>query len=512
MSYYLSWKLLGAFVLPLSVYVLVKALLREQKTLPPGPPRLPLLGSVHKLPRHGQERTFAEWGKRYGDVIFLKLLQQPTIVLNSIEAARDLLDKRSAKYSDRPWLLLLREMLGLDSALVTIPYGDLHRTHRRWMYEAVGKKEQLRMYQDIQRRETKTLLRRLLDDPAGFTDHLHLYVAGIVLDVAYGRRIASLNDEFVRVAEKGLAGMNEAMNNTALALVDFFPILRRLPAWFPGGSYKRCATAAREDIEAWMNLGYGTVASAMAAGISPPSIFTTILEEFGGKPPPQEMHEIKGLGLSLYFAGVETSRGTLLTFILNMAQNARVLRKVQEEVDRVVGPERLPDLGDRPSLPYFNAVLEEVYRWNPLFPLAIPHRLMEGDEYRGHSIPLGSMVIANTWAITRDERYYPEPEEFRPERFCGPETGRGDIPLPSSFVFGYGRRICPGMAFADTSIWLAMGSIIALFDIRGTVDKAGNEITPDPGFPPGLTSQPGPFSCRITPRSERAAALITEME
>ncbi len=56
------------------------------------------------------------------------------------------------------------------------------------------------------------------------------------------------------------------------------------------------------------------------------------------------------------------SHGTLASFVLAMVRNAGVLRKAQEELDRVVGPDRLPEFGDRESLPYLNAVLEELYR------------------------------------------------------------------------------------------------------------------------------------------------------
>jgi cytochrome P450 len=65
---------------------------------------------------------------------------------------------------------------------------------------------------------------------------------------------------------------------------------------------------------------------------------------------------------------------------------------------------------------------------------------MQEDVYEGYRIPEGATVIANIFAITRDEEMYPDPSEFRPERFLGPSPQLD----PHKFVFGFGRRACPG--------------------------------------------------------------------
>ncbi|CDO76603.1 hypothetical protein BN946_scf184868.g17 [Trametes cinnabarina] len=108
---------------------------------------------------------------------------------------------------------------------------------------------------------------------------------------------------------------------------------------------------------------------------------------------------------------------------------------------------------------------------------------MVDNEYRGWHIPEGCMPLE---AMTRDERYYPEPEEFRPQRYLTQDGQKNaNVLLPSSFIFGYGRRgrICPGQAFAEATIWLAVANIVALFDICKAVD----EIIPPGAFIPGLT-------------------------
>ena len=116
------------------------------------------------------------------------------------------------------------------------------------------------------------------------------------------------------------------------------------------------------------------------------------------------------------------------------------MQKAQEELDRVVGENRLPDFSDRDNLPYINALTREIFRWNPPLPICLPNRVTQDDVYRGYFIPAGATVVQNVWAIFRDPNLYPEPETFDPNRFL--KNGKID-PLvfnPEDRVFGTGRR------------------------------------------------------------------------
>ncbi|KAI0691739.1 cytochrome P450 [Earliella scabrosa] len=136
---------------------------------------------------------------------------------------------------------------------------------------------------------------------------------------------------------------------------------------------------------------------------------------------------------------------------------------------------------------------------------------MSDDQYHGYDIPAGCMVMANIWGMTRDPSAYPEPEEFRPERHLRTGKLAPSKDLPTSFIFGFGRRVCPGQAFADASLWLAIAHLVAAFDIRKPLDEAGKEYTPPAAFKAGFTSQPQPFKCRIVPRSGKVAAVISQL-
>ncbi|KAI0351223.1 cytochrome P450 [Trametes cingulata] len=481
------WELLALLVVVL-VVVKVHNATKKRRKLPPGPRRLPLIGNLHQFPPAHPYKTFAKWGETYGDIVYVQLLRNSTIVLNYIEAARDLLDKRSSKYSDRPSMILHSEMIGQEAALVSIPYGDRFRKHRKWLYDGVGNKEKLMSYQDLRYREVRRLLRNLLDSPEKFRDHIHLYFAAMMLEITYGRRVSGLEDHLVQAGEHAINGA-VSLGGPGAQLVDLgFPFLKHIPSWFPGAQFKRDALEVRQHVQHFKDLGYNAVLADLGSGNAQPCVYTAVLAEYAGSPPPEVLDDVKGLApFNVYGAGVETSRGTLTVFFLQMVRHPEICRKAQEEIDRVVGKGRLPDYSDRDSLPYLNAVLEEVYRWGPVLPLAVPHRATTDDEYRGYDIPAGCTVIANTWAMTRDRRYFKDPEEFLPERYLVSDEESNELLLPSSFIFGFGRRVCPGQALADPSIWLAMANVLAVFDIKKPVDDAGHEFTPSAEFLSGFT-------------------------
>ena len=128
------------------------------------------------------------------------------------------------------------------------------------------------------------------------------------------------------------------------------------------------------------------------------------------------------------------------TFFLAMVLNPKAMKKAQEELDRVVSKGGLPDFSHKDSLPYIDALVKEVLRWNPPVPLSIPNRAMQDDSYRGYFIPRGTTVIQNVWAICRDPNVYPDPEAFNPDRFLKDGKINPLVFNPEDRVFGAGRR------------------------------------------------------------------------
>ncbi|KZT34152.1 cytochrome P450, partial [Sistotremastrum suecicum HHB10207 ss-3] len=102
--------------------------------------------------------------------------------------------------------------------------------------------------------------------------------------------------------------------------------------------------------------------------------------------------------------------------------------------------------------------------------------LTEDDQYKGMHISGGTTVTANIWAMCYDEGQYPEPSRFNPERFI-PDPITGTVQQdPNEFVFGFGRRICPGMHFANRTLFFMVSAILSSFAISKALDDGGREI------------------------------------
>jgi cytochrome P450 len=200
-----------------------------------------------------------------------------------------------------------------------------------------------------------------------------------------------------------------------------------------------------------------------------------------------------------------------------MACFPEVQKKAQDEIDRVVGSERLPTMADESQLPYIRAMIKETLRWMPTTVTgAVPHAATKDDEYMGHFIPQGAGIMLNVWAIHMDETRHPNPREFCPERYendnqtAADSAANPDASQRDHFTFGSGRRICQGMHVAERSLFLGMSRMLWGFNITPKVrDGKPVAINPDK-LTQGFVCMPDTFECEITSRDEKRARLIRE--
>jgi len=217
----------------------------------------------------------------------------------------------------------------------------------------------------------------------------------------------------------------------------------------------------------------------------------------------------------MFEGGSDTGLTALLTFILAMLCFPHAQREAQEELDEVIGKERLPDHEDEGSLPYVKAIVYECFRWQTVTPLSVPHQVDTDDTYKGYFIPKHSTVLANVWGILRDEKTYgPNAHLFEPKRWLLKGPGQkgwklnSDMREPTGISFGFGRLACPGKNMALSSFWLPVSSLLHSFNITPAIDRDGNPIEPKVEFVSATQNRPAPFQCTIKPRSEEHAALI----
>ena len=169
----------------------------------------------------------------------------------------------------------------------------------------------------------------------------------------------------------------------------------------------------------------------------------------------------------MFTAGTDTSSSTVEWAIAELIRHPKILAQVQQELDSVVGRDRLVGELDLAQLTYLQAVVKETFRLHPSTPLSLPRMAAESCEIDGYHIPKGSTLLVNVWAISRDPKQWTNPLEFRPERFLpGSEKAHVDIKGNDfeAIPFGAGRRICAGMSLGLRMVQLLTATLVHAYD------------------------------------------------
>ncbi|KAF8209421.1 cytochrome P450 [Mycena galopus ATCC 62051] len=478
-------------VLLLASCTLVVGKMRPGNKLPPGPRSLPFLGNAHQVPKTRMWETFSEWAGLYGDIVYFRIIGRHFIVLNTAQAANDLLVKRSALYSDRPRFVMAGTLIGRETSLIFSPYGARLRKCRRMLHESLNL-HVCSQYNGLLTDEAQYFIDCLgaRQGPIDPSAYIRSLAGRTLIRIAYGSFTDEEGDLLIGLAHE-LALLTDQAVEPGKWLVDSFPFLRHVPSWFPGASFHKWAEYARIRNAATLHLPVDIVKSKMGAGTASSSFTSKLISTMSSEGKLSEASEsiIASAASSFHAAGADTTTATIELFFLMMALHPDIQSKAQAEIDSVVGSGSTPGFEHRSALPYVEFIIKELYRFHPVAPL-VPHATTEEDVYRGYHIPCGTGVFVNLWAICHNVQTYPQPDRFWPERYVDVTEGTNED--PRQWVFGFGRRICPGQSLADSMVYICVVRSLAAFQIKGTnIDQ--NTIK----FTSGIVSHPESFTCNV---------------
>ncbi|TDL17085.1 cytochrome P450 [Rickenella mellea] len=477
--------------------------LRSRK-LPPGPRAsfwaFGVNKALRKKPTEHVWKTFSAWGKQYGPLISYYLGNKPVIVITKADLAWELLEKRGDIYSDRPRQVMAQELLSRNLRLLGQRYGERFKKLRTIQTQGMSGHQAL-TYRQMQTYESAVLMRDILQDPAAISTHIQRFATSIVFSISYGTRIQNLDAEIVENNNLAVNHASRYMKPGAY-IADTYPSLLWLPKPLQWFRYEP------ERLHKWMNELYiklfREVAVKMENGTVRECASSRALTP--GKSLGLTETELAWAVSAPFTAGVDTTKASSLVFILEMLHHPHIMKKAQEEIDRVIGDKRMPAFADEDQLPYLAALMKESLRWIPIAPSGVPHAVTKDDYFNGYFIPKGATVFANLRDMMYDPELFPDPEVFRPERFLDTKNPRLiDFNLP----FGFGRRICPGLHVASQSLWIFMARLLWAYDILPALDADKKPVLPDlEAFVGMLVVQPARFECRFVPRRPDVVTVI----
>ncbi|KAF4619930.1 hypothetical protein D9613_004665 [Agrocybe pediades] len=488
-----------------SLQKLVRWLTKSQPApYPPGPKPKFLIGNALDIPSVKSSKVYVEWEKKYNSkILHAEALGNHILVLNSLEDADELLEKRSKNYSDRPHIPLVK-ILGWEFNISLMQFDDVWRLHRK-ICQQNFRKGASEEYDPVHVSKVNDFLVDLLSTPnSNLETNIKKLSIAIPLASMYGYHLESLDDPCVIAAEKSASeGGNLLITAT---YVNAFPFLGRLPTWVPFAKASRIAEEVRKNTKEMMRIPTEKIKKLMAEGKASPSLVTSMLErKFSSGITAEEEATIENIAYTVYGAASGTTTASMATFFHLMSKHRDIQRKAQAEIDEVVGTKRLPGYEDRPRLPYIEAIYREVMRIAAPLPLSVPHATLEDDIYKGYFIPKGTTV-----AMNHDPEKYTDPDAFKPERFfdaSGKLNDDGRI-----LAYGFGRRVCVGQHVASSIMWLVIVSVLACFDIGAPEDDDGNELPINEDYEEvGIVRYKINLGCSVKARSRDTAQLVTNL-
>lgn len=371
--------------------------------------------------------------------------------------------------------------MGWGFTLTFLKWGPQFKLHRR-LFQSTFTQSAVKTFRPLQTSEARRAVRSLLAAPADWLDTTLLLTTSVIFRIAYGQPIHSASSPYTAMSRAA----NAATTNGGIAgssITDIVPFARYIVPSSLSPALKH-ARDSRETIRQIHEVPWRDTVRDIEAGTAAPSFMKTHYDRWtanarAGIPQEATLADLKGATAAIFIAGGNSTWGMVVAAMLFLTKYPDVQRRVQAEIDAVVGTWRLPGFEDRANLIYLAAFINETLRALPLNPLVIPHRTRRDDVYNGMYIPAGTVVFANAKAMCSDPDTYRDPDAFDPSRY-----ERGE-PAPAG-NFGFGRRKCPGNHLALATVYVFIATLCSVFDLERVVDENGKVVDIEAALTVGL--------------------------
>lgn len=354
----------------------------------------PLIGNLLEIPPQHSWLKFKEYVDAYGPIVRLNLAGQDHVILGTEKVANDLLRERGNYYSDRQQAPASAKLLTAGRLVLLLPYGEHWRKTRRFAHH-VSMSSVAPTYAPEQHLEGIRLLRDIIRSPQDYEVLFERFSVGVAMRIIYGRRLESGHDYEAR-SILSIVHELERVASPGAYLVNLFPWMMWIPERL--APWKRYLRKKQRRDEAFFDTMVEETIETIAGGKGTQSWVRRWLEskdEWGGL---RTAKRPICLGVSFEAAG-GTTAAAMMSFVLAMTRHPHCFIKLQEELDSIVGPARLPTLDDMPRLPTVRAFVKETLRYYPVAAGGVPHVLTKDDIYENYFFKKGTLVHPVQWAI-----------------------------------------------------------------------------------------------------------------
>ncbi|MQL92702.1 hypothetical protein Taro_025330 [Colocasia esculenta] len=436
---------------------------------------LPLLGG-----KEVAARTLGRMADKYGPVFMLRLGANPTLVISSQEVARDCFTTCDRDFASRPRSAAGKH-IGYDHSLMPLaPYGPRWREMRKVTTVELLSPARLEKLRHVRATEVDmrmSELHQLCEDGGGRSKLVDMgqwfmdTTFNIIVRMVVGKRYFGGGGEgqqmrrFQKAFTEGIYLMGMFVPSDAVPWLEWLDLQGHIKAM------KRTSKELDAVLVTWIEEHRQKKRDEFGNAEGEQDFIDMMLSSLRGVDiAGLDLHTaIKATVLAVVGGGVETSTVTMTWALALLLNHPLVLDKVRRELDLHVGTTRNVEEKDVPNLVYLQAVVKETMRLYPAGPLSVPHEATADCRVGGYHVPAGTRLLTNLWKLHRDPQvWWPDPEEFRPERFlAGGEAAGVDVRgqhfgyLP----FGSGRRMCPGINLALPVMQLMLARLVHGFEL-----------------------------------------------
>ncbi|CAM6086626.1 unnamed protein product [Calypogeia fissa] len=471
-----SWSEVAVAALATVAVLLVGLLFRrkgsqsKRRQLPPGPGGWPILGCLALLSAMPHESLY-ELSKQYGPLMFMRLGSVKTLVVTSRKFAKEIFKTHDKSIASRPDLIVPSELFynGVDVAFG--PYGQHWRYLRKVCTVGLLTATRINQFREVREREVMAALHFILEESQRgnavnmndcFSSIAMNNVTQMMMNRSYCVHSSRSKSGLPNPLLKAIREMLELLGGFNIA--DYIPLLKP----FDLQGLRKRSKALHSILDKFIQevIEEHRQGRLIANTENYKEDFVDALLGFGQTKEFEErlsMDSVKAIILDMIVGGGDTSSVAALWALTELLKHPHVLRKVQEELDSVVGRHRLVQEEDLPKLLYVTAVMKETLRVHTPGPLIVRHLSTDDCEIEGFHIPAGTQVIVSPWCIHRDPAVWERPLEFDPDRFLNSTTdfkGQNFEFLP----FGAGRRMCPGMNLGALMVIYPLSVLVHALD------------------------------------------------